>query len=397
MESVLSRRDFVARLAAAAGAGLVGCSHSTEPPPDTEPGASELDHVIVVTMENRSFDHLLGWVPGADGKQAGLIYRDSGGNSHATHRLTDFQECGFADPNHSFEGGRVEYNNGACDGWLTAPGNDLYSIGYYEAADMPFLGRAAPAWTVLDRYFTAFMGPTYPNRLISQAGQTDRLTNTLVASTLPTIWDRLSAAGLSGRNYGSTLTTASLWGSRYASLIRPISEFYSDAASGSLPNVAFVDPDFLTEPSNSYHPPGDIRDGEAFLAGIYGAVTRSPAWSSTLLILTFDEWGGFFDHVPPPIAPIPAGEQAAGNLDGLRGFRVPTILISPFAKRGFVSSTVYDHASVLRLIETQWNLQPLTVRDAQANNLADVLDFAHPQPSAPTIDVPPGPFGMPCT
>jgi phospholipase C len=347
-------------------------------------------------MENRSFDHLLGWVPGADGKQASLAFRDSGRNSHPTHRLTDFQECGFADPNHSFQGGRLEYNNGACDGWLTTPGNDLYSIGYYEAADQPFLGRAAPAWTVLDRYFTAFMGPTYPNRLISQAGQTDRLSNTLVASTLPTIWDRLSAAGLSGRNYGSPLTTASLWGSRYSSIIRPISEFFTDAASGSLPNVAFVDPDFLNEPSNSYHPPGDIRDGDAFLASIYGAVTRSPAWSSTLLILTFDEWGGFFDHVPPPIAPIPPGEQVAGNVDGRRGFRIPTILISPFAKRGFVSSTVFDHASVLRLIEERWNLQPLTVRDAQANNLADVLDLAHPQLSAPAIDVAAGPFGVPC-
>jgi len=397
VESVLSRRDFVARLAAAAGAGLVGCSHSTEPSPVPGPADSGLDHIVVVTMENRSFDHLLGWLPGADGKQSGLSYRDRNGNSHPTHRLTDFQACGFADPTHSYEGGRAEYNNGACDGWLTAGNNDLFAIGYYEAADMPFLGRAAPAWTVLDRYFTALLGPTFPNRLVGQAGQTDRLSNTLTESTLPAIWDRLSAAGLSGRNYGDPITTAQLlWGSRYMPLVRPMSAFFSDAASGSLPNVAFVDPVFVFSPSNSFHPPGDIRDGDAFLASIYQAVTRSPAWSSTLLILTFDEWGGFFDHVVPPVAPIPPAEQAAGNLDGLRGFRIPTILVSPFAKRGAVSSTVFDHASVLRLIEWRWNLEPLTVRDAQANNLADALDFAHPQLSAPTIDVPPGPFGMPC-
>jgi phospholipase C len=178
--------------------------------------------------------------------------------------------------------------------------------------------------------------------------------------------------------------------------MRPISEFLSDSASGSLPDVAFVDPDFLHEPSNSYHPPGDIRDGEAFLAAIYGAVTRSPAWSSTLLIVTFDEWGGFFDHVPPPAAPIPAGERAVGNLDGLRGFRVPTVLISPFARRGAVSSAVYDHASILRLIEWRWSLEPLSVCDAQANNLADALDFANPQLTAPVIEVPGGPFGHPC-
>jgi len=389
----ISRRDFVARMAAAAGVGIVGCSDSSGPP---SPPDGRLDHVIVVTMENRSFDHLLGWLPGADGRQSGLVYEDRDGNPQSTYRLTDFQGCGLPDPTHSFEGGRAEYNNGACDGWLTAPGNDRYAIGYYEASDVAFLGRAAPAWTVLDRYFAPFLGPTYPNRLISQAGQTDRLSNTLVASTLPTIWDRLSAAGLSGRNYGDSLTTAALWGGRYTSLIRPMSAFFSDAASGSLPSVAFVDPDFLREPSNSYHPPGDIRDGEAFLASIYGAVTRGPAWSSTLLILTFDEWGGFFDHVPPPVAPVPAIERAAGHFDGLRGFRVPTILVSPFVRRGAVSSAVYDHSSVLRLIEWRWGLEPLSVRDAAANNLVGELDFAHPQLTAPTIEVPAGPFGAPC-
>jgi len=349
-------------------------------------------------MENRSFDHMLGWLPGADGRQSGLSFRDRNGVAHATQRLTDFQMCGFADPTHSFEGGRAEFNNGACDGFLTAGNNDLFAIGYYEAADLPFLGKAAPAWTVLDRYFTALMGPTYPNRLIAHAGQTDRLSNTITASTLPAIWDRLSAAGLSGRNYGDPITTAQLlWGDRYMPFVRPLSAFFSDAASGSLPAVSFVDPNFIFAPSNSFHPPGDMRDGEAFLASIYKAVTRSPVWSSTLLILTFDEWGGFFDHVPPPISPIPPGELALGNVDGLRGFRIPTILVSPFAKRGFVSSTVYDHASVLRLIEWRWSLEPLTVRDAQANNLADALDFAHPQLTAPVIDVSPGPFGAACT
>jgi phospholipase C len=173
-------------MAAVAGAGLVGCSHSMEPlaPLPPTPADSGLDHVIVVMMENRSFDHLLGWVPGADAKQSGLAYVDRQGTPRQTFHLSDFQGCGFSDPTHSFEGGRAEYNNGACDGWLTAPGNDINAIGYYEASDVTFLGHAAPAWTVLDRYFSPFLGPTYPNRLISLAGQTDRLSNTLVASTL---------------------------------------------------------------------------------------------------------------------------------------------------------------------------------------------------------------------
>ena len=348
-------------------------------------------------MENRSFDHLLGWLPGADGKQSGLAYLDAAGTSHSTHHLTDFQECASADPNHSFEGGRTQYNNGACDGWLRTPGNDLYSIGYYEAADESFLGRAAPAWTVLDRYFAPILGPTFPNRIISQGGQTDRLSNDVVPSTLPTIWDRLAAANLRGRNYGDTMTTAGLWGTRYSSLIRPMSEFFRDATDGDLPEVAFIDPDFAKDaPSNSYHPPSDIRDAEAFLANIYSAVTRSPNWKSTLLVITFDEWGGFFDHVRPPVAPIPDSERAIGNTDGLRGFRVPALLISPFARRGAVSSVVYDHASILKTIEWRWKLAPLSVRDAQANNLADELTFGSPLLTAPVIDVPAGLFGKKC-
>lgn len=390
----LSRRDFVVRVAIGTVAGITGCSSSTGTP-DSQAGT--LEHVIVVTMENRSYDHLLGWLPNADGRQSGLTYTDRAGVSHPTHHLTDFQGCGFTDPDHSFAGGRSEYNNGACDGWLRTDGNDDYAIGYYEAADLAFIGKAAPEWTVLDRYFTAFMGPTFPNRIVAQAGQTDRLENALVPSVLPTIWDRLAVAGLTGRNYGSAFLSASLFGARYASLIRPIDSFFSDAAAGTLPNVAFVDPDLTSDLTDSYHPPGDIRNAEAFLARVYRAVTTSPNWKSTLLIVTFDEWGGFFDHVPPPVAPIPQVERDAGNLDGLRGFRVPTILISPFVRRRHVSSGVYDHASILRLIESRWGLQPLSVRDENANNLMNELDLSATQLSAPVIDVPDGPFGHPCT
>jgi phospholipase C len=382
-------------MAVGAGAGVLGCL-DYGPSGSSLPENSGLEHVIVVTMENRSFDHLLGWLPGADGRQAGLTYTDRAGTPYATHHLTDFQGCGFADPDHSFEGGRAEYNAGACDGWLRAGANDRYAIGYYAADDLGFFGRAAPEWTVLDRYFTAIMGPTGPNRLISQAGQTDRIANGPAVCTLPTIWDRLAGAGLTGKNYGYPVVTASMFGSRYTSLIQPITSFFTDAATGKLPHVAFVDPDYARAYSDSYHPLADIQRGEAFLVSIYHAVTTSPAWRSTVLIITFDEWGGFFDHVPPPAAPIPPGEYAAGNVDGLRGFRIPTILVSPFARRRYISSTIYDHASILRLIEWRWGLSPLTVRDAQANNLAEELDFMHPEPSALSIDVPTGPFGGRC-
>jgi phospholipase C len=125
-------------------------------------------------------------------------------------------------------------------------------------------------------------------------------------------------------------------------------------------------------------------------------VTSGPAWPRTVLVLSFDEWGGFFDHVPPPRAPMPPGERAAGNLDGLRGFRVPTVVISPFARRQYVSRALFDHTSVLRMIEWRWGLQPLTVRDQRANNLAGMLDFAHRNNEAPTYPVPELSSGSPC-
>jgi Phospholipase C len=397
MQSPVSRRDFLSRMAIATGAGLVACRNAATAPEIIQEDG-KIDHVIVVTMENRSFDHLLGWIPGADGRQAGLSYLDKNGVSQPTHRLTSFDGCGQADPNHSASGGRLQFNNGACDGWLQAEGSDLSAVGYYSAADLSFFGQAAPQWLVLDRYFAPFLGPTFPNRIISQAGQTDRISNTSAISTLPTIWDRLSAAGLKGANYGTPqLQSVSFWGLKYLSISKPIEQFYTDAAAGTLPEVSFVDPDLSTDFSNSYHPPGDIRNAEAFLGSIYKAVTTSPQWKSSLLIITFDEWGGFYDHVPPTVAPLSQIERDAGNADGLRGFRVPTILVSPFVKRRTISSKVYDHASILRLIESRWNLQPLALRDANANNIMDELDLTTPITPAPVIDVPAGPFGVACT
>jgi phospholipase C len=369
----------------------------TLPPPD----AAGFEHVVVVMMENRSFDHFFGWLPGANGQQADLNYSDSAGTSHPTHYLPpDYQGCGFNDPGHSYTQGRVQYDNGKCDGFLfDGSGNDVYAIGYYGQSDLPFLGSAGPAFTVLDNYFCAIMAETYPNRFNMHAAQTDRLTNTTTTSTLPTIWDRLQAAGISGRYYFSDLPFLALWGTKYANISKPFAQFLADAQAGTLPNVAYVDPGFAaetTDTSNDDHPHGDIRDGEAFLNQVYTAVTSSPNWSKTVVIINFDEWGGFFDHVPPPLAPIPPASQAAGVPDGRLGFRVPCVVISPYARRNFIGHEQFDHTSILKMIEWRFGLPPLTVRDQTANNLADVLDFASPDVSAPAFTVPTGPFGTPC-
>jgi phospholipase C len=344
-------------------------------------------------MENRSFDHLFGWIPAADGKQAGLVYFDASNQPHPTYHLTDYQGCGHADPDHSYDGGRTEFNNGDCDGWLRAGQNDDFAIGFYTKNDLVFYGDAVMHWTVFNRYFSATMAETFPNRIYQFAAQTDRADSTVELCTLPTIIDLLTAAGRSFRYYFSDVPFVALWGLKYASVSRHFTDFLADCASGDLPDVAFVDPRFLGERQGTSvddHPFADIRNGQAFINQVYTAVTRSPVWRSTVFIINYDEWGGFFDHVPPAEAPDPNPAFA------LRGFRTPAMMIAPWAKTKTISSTLYDHTSILRMIEWRWNLPSLTVRDAAANNIVQDLDFAKAKRNAPTYAVPSGPFGGPC-
>ncbi|TMB36478.1 MAG: alkaline phosphatase family protein [Deltaproteobacteria bacterium] len=385
---------------------LIGCGASVDEgrtasvaPRVTQP--QHIRHVVVLMMENRSFDHFLGWLPGADGKQAGLAYLDANGASHPTHELApDFQGCGQSDPDHSYAGGRQEVDGGQMDGWLRAGQNDLYPIGYYGAPDLPFWGQATKSWLTFDRYFPSILSETFPNRIYQHAAQTDRLSNTFTPTTLPTIWDRLAEKGLTGRYYFSDLPFLALWGSKYVPISHPIPEFYADAAAGRLPEVSFVDGEFAQEAigtGNDDHPHQDVRNGEAFLNSVYEAVVRSPEWHETVLFINFDEWGGFFDHVPPPRAPIPPASLAAGDTDGSMGVRVPAMLVAPWAAKEPVSHRQFEHTSVLRMIEANWKLPPLTMRDARAADPSDELDFSRPLAgAAPRFDVPSGPFGIPC-
>ncbi len=384
-----TRRQFVVGSAAALGAlsstgrSLLWAAPRKKLP---KPEKSGIRHVVVVMMENRSFDHLLGWLPGADGRQAGLVYTDSQGMTFPTYPLApDYQGCGHLDPDHSYDGGRIEYDNGACDGWLRAA-NDRYAIGYYTQNDLPFLGKAAPDWTVCSRYFAPIMAPTYPNRIYQHSAVTDRLDDSLSLCTLPTIWDRLADAGVSGRYYFSDNPFLALWGVKYLPIMRPYAEFLADCAAGTLPAVSYVDPPFLGEDtgtSSDDHPHGDIRAGESWLYRTYRAVTTGLDWQHTVMVINFDEWGGFFEHIAPEEAPDVNPAYA------LRGFRVPCVLVSPFAAPGAIVQDTFDHTSVLKMIEWRWDLPPLSVRDAAANNLADALDFKLHRHIAPDYVVPP--------
>jgi len=374
-----------------------GSSASALPPPQL----SGIDHIVVVMMENRSFDHIMGWVPGAEGVQAGLTFPDTNGNFQATHNLApDYQNCSSADPDHSYEGGRAHANGEAMNGFLmTQPAGDTFPVGYYTSESVPFYAGCAASWTICDHYHTGILSCTFPNRIYMHAGQTDRKTNSFTVSTLPTIWDSLKAAGVSRRYYFSDVPLIALWGKAHLDIARPFSKFKEDAAAGRLPSVCYIDPAMLGEgkgTSRDDHPYADIRDGQAFLNEIYDALRASPNWSRTLMIVNYDEWGGFYDHVSPPYAPVTPEEFAATGNDGRLGIRVPLVAIGPRARRGHVEKQQFDPNSVLNMIAWRFNLAPLGAR-ASSTNFAYALDFSNPADvSAPAFNVPAGPFGQLC-
>ncbi len=409
----IPRRSFMQGLLGTSLFGLGGAGACSSPralanggvPPP--PQASAIDHVIVVTMENRSFDHFLGWLPGADGwltKDPNVTYTDSSGHAYPPKNLgTDFTGCGHPVPNNSYGTPNLTaYDNGKMDGFLRVPGNDIYSIGYYTAADMPFLSAFAQAYTTCDHWFAPILAETFPNRMFLWAAQTDRLSNTYSPSNLATIFDRLSSAGVSHRYYFNNVPFLALWGFRYLFSTSLFDDFLSDVSSGNLPSVSFVDPAFTELDDglgNDDHPHSDIRNGDAFLSKVFHAVSTGPKWASTVLIVTFDEWGGFFDHVAPPLA-VPANGIDTHLIDGkvLLGFRLPTIIASPFTRgTNRVDSNIYDHTSILKLIEWRWNLPPLTPRDAAMNNPALNFNFTSPEPAVPALPQPSTVPGLPCS
>lgn len=409
--SELTRRGFLGGAAGALGLGalgslsLSGCgsndsasSTATTAPrtPGTtalpDPSKAPFDTVVVLMMENRSFDTLLGWVPGANGKQAGLSYVDSTGQSHETWRVApDWQGCQFQDPFHTVPAVNTQFNDGKIDGFLKLqPVGDHFPIGYYLAEDLPVLASLAQSYTLFDSYFCSLLGPTWPNRFYQLSATTDVYeTGIFPTGDQPrpcnldlAIFDRTKEAGLSSLYYSPGEPMTELYASKkYDSLTVPYEQFLSDAKDGKLPNVAFVDPDYTAEAewtgtSNDMHPYGSVKEGDAFLAEVYNAIRTSPQWDRTVLVINYDEHGGFYDTVVPPTCiddtkAIGPGAPTFTNL----GFRVPAIAISPFAPKKIEKAGPYEHCSVLKMIEWRWGLQPMTARDANAKNFAEALDF----------------------
>jgi phospholipase C len=405
-EAYYRRREFLQRTAVTAGlaAGL-----GTLLDPETlvaeaarkqrrtvlpSPRNLPIDTFVVLMMENRSFDHYLGWLPNADGRQAGLTFVDGAGKAHQTARLApDFQGCAHPDPDHSWEGGRSQVNGGAMDGFLRSGANDEFSIGYYAEEDLPFLGHAAKAFTTYDRFFCSILASTYPNREYMHAAQSyGKIDNSIpdpAAGGFPdnTIFAALKARGVNSRYFFNDLPVSALWGQNGLSRSGRVDEYYQLAAQGTLPPLSFVDPSFGNEgggTSGDEHPHGDIRAGQAFMSDVVHAFMESPQWKRGALFIVYDEWGGFFDHVRPPRVPDIRNDRDVNKDFGQMGIRIPAVAVSPYARRGHVSHSIFGFESILKMIEYRFGLAPLTRRDAYAQNIAESFDFA----SKPRLELP---------
>jgi phospholipase C len=393
----ITRRELLALAAGTAALGLgasprpsfSGAGVQTAALPD--PVDAPFDTVVVLMMENRSFDHVLGWLPGANGRQAGLVYADVDGVEHETWPLAgdpnhDFYRCDFGDPVHDWQGIAIQYNGGRCDGFLrTANAGDRFPIGYYREDDLPILSALAKGYTTFDNYFCAMQGPTWENRLYQLTGTTQLGPSARSVAIETAIFDRLRQAGLTAAYYHHGDPVTGLFATRkYDDITYPIQQFWTDARDGRLANVVFVDPDFTDASedagtSNDYHPWGNVLVAEGFVAAVHDALKQCPQWERMVFVLNFDEHGGFFDHVPPPaceddtLLPL----DRLGRRPDLKrlGFRVPAIAMGPFAPRKIEQAGPYEHCSILKMIEWRWGLAPMTLRDRFARNFAEALDF----------------------
>jgi len=380
---------------------------------------SKIQHIVFILKENRSFDTYFGSFPGADGVTSGAI---STGQRMTLRRSPDTMPH---DLGHDWADARTAMNDGKMDSFdLVRDGNvrgDFLSMTQFLPADIPNYWNYAQHFVLADRMFSSLAGPSFPNHLYTVAGQSggaignpssliwgcDAEASTRVdvlqpdgtqalqypCFDFPTITDGLNAAAVSWKYYAPTQDQHGyIWSALdavkhvrnsadWTSKVIPFGRFVTDAAGGSLPSVSWVIPDFDV----SEHPTVNAFAGttmkvsacagENWTVKQINAIMQGPSWPTTAIVLAWDDFGGFYDHVAPPA------------VDGLGlGPRVPLIVISPYAREGVVSHTTYEFASMLQLVENRFKLKALTARDVQVNSLLDMFDFT--QVPAPPLVLP---------
>ena len=386
----VNRRDVLKGLGAAAL--LPGC----RPAPPTGDAPSPIEHVLFTMMENRSFDHMLGSLSLEEGRlEVNGPDPDFGNPMPDGTLIKPFRTGAWCidDPPHGWDDSRLQWANGDCSGFIQAyakrwgEGIDLAQVmGYFAREQLPITYGLADRYALCQRWHASLMTDTWPNRLYAHGAQSQGMTtNDLPDGTffsMETIWDRLDAAGISWAYYYSDLPMISLFG-RFNTRpeIKPIENLFADLARGELATVVQIEPAFG---ANDDHPPHDPTLGQLFLSTLHAALAQSPLWEKLAWIVTYDENGGFFDHVSPPTAPDDRADQGFDQL----GFRVPALVVGPYARRGLVSDVAFDHTSWLAHVEGMFGLPTLTKRDAAANDLWAVHDLdriAQRLPLAPGV------------
>jgi phospholipase C len=369
-----------------------------------------IQHIVFILKENRSFDNYFGTFPGADGATSGTI------STGQRISLAQAPNVMPHDIGHDWGSAHTAMDNGRMDrfdlvGEASGPNGELLSMTQFLDADIPNYWSYAEHFSLADRMFSSLAGPSFPNHLYAVAAQAGGAINVpkgptwgcdaddaevvdvmdpkgTVSQVYPcfdfqTLADSLEAAGVSWRYYAPVagqrgyiwsaldairhIRLTPLWTARVA----PYGQFVDDAVSGSLPQVTWLIPDL--DVSDHPQSKAGVCAGENWTVEQINAIMQGPDWPTTAIVLTWDDFGGFYDHVPPP-----AADQFG------YGPRVPLLVISPYVKEGRVSHTVYEFASILQLIETRYNLKPLTTRDAVANSLLDMFDFTQ-TPAPPLI------------
>jgi phospholipase C len=370
-------------------------------PAATNPGGLHgaqipIDTIVVLMQENRSFDHYFSRLSGdVDRPPAGASNPDPLGGP-PIKRFHQKKLCETADLSHSWNGSHTQWNNGAMDGFTAtnthaSDPTGSRTMGFYTAHDIPYYYSLYRTFAMSDRHFCSLLGPTYPNRYYLLTGTSfGQIKNTIPdfatnAYAQPSIFEQLDAAGITWSLYYSDLPFAILFShvrNTGNDNLKPIAQYFVDAANGALPQVTFIDPAFLAgETESDEHPPSNVQKGQQFVSRVVAALMGSPQWTSSALFITYDEHGGYWDHVVPPLACTPDAITPLGgsiwNFDRY-GFRVPFVVVSPYSRRHFVSHTVTDQTSVLRFIQTRHDLPALTARDANADPLLEMFDFANP-------------------
>jgi phospholipase C len=360
------------------------------------PGSSALlsgiDTIVVVMMENRSFDHHLGALrtdtgyggaDAVDGLRGSEECPDSDGRMVPSFRLTG-REARYI-PTHKWEPCHDAFHGGKNDGFMRVnPGAaGVQVMGYHDREHLPVQYALADQFTVCDRWFASVMGPTWPNRFYLQAGTSEgRRDNRPMGFGGPaTVWERLAERCRSTRNYFAAPAPwyagafpAKAFSGNDAVVAARIENFFSDARTGNLPEFAIVDPDFL---SNDGHPAHDLALSEVFLSSVYRAMAESPQWSRSLLIVTYDEHGGFYDHVAPPQTSDPRADFRQ------LGFRVPALVIGPTVWQGKVISEPFEHVSVAATLGARYGIESLGPRMDAARDLSACIDPARVDAPAP--------------